>query len=337
MTVPLHLKGYDIQCNGQKYVPSSENFRKHSSSRATSNSVWSSSSVIYSRSSKPSFSNANFPTTPEGRTYHLGTKGGEVANRILSVGATQRAELLSKLLDPPPNGGQLFRYLSSRGFLTVTGEYQGTPISIVSTQMGMPNMDFVVRECRAVVEGPMAVVRLGTCGALQPPASLGQLIIAHSSINIRRNPDAWSDLSTASMLPAYMFTLPVQADPHIVRLLAEEASSTMGASNVISGLNATADSFYSSQGRVGGNFDDRNEGLIEEMCEKYPDMVSLEMETFHLLDMARCSGGRVRAAGMCLALADRKSNEMLEYARLEQLEVEAGLAALRALIKTDLD
>ncbi len=44
----------------------------------------------------------------------------------------------------------------------------------------MPNMDFVIRECRAVApEGePMLVVRLGTCGAVQRPAKLGNLLIA---------------------------------------------------------------------------------------------------------------------------------------------------------------
>lgn len=46
-------------------------------------------------------------------------------------------------------------------------------------------MDFVVRESRAVVAGQMAIVRLGTCGAIQPPAGLGNLIIAQSAINIR--------------------------------------------------------------------------------------------------------------------------------------------------------
>jgi hypothetical protein len=111
--------------------------------RIQSDRVSRSSSANASVSSKPSFNNANFPTTSEGRTYHLGTKAGltsillpfaskftrihqfqngEVANRILSVGATQRAELLSKLLEPSPNGGKLFRYLSTRGFLTVTGK-----------------------------------------------------------------------------------------------------------------------------------------------------------------------------------------------------------------------
>lgn len=58
------------------------------------------------------------------------------------------------------------------------GRFQGCPVSIVSTMMGMANMDFVVRECRAVVEGPLAMIRLGTCGAIQPPAHLGNFLVA---------------------------------------------------------------------------------------------------------------------------------------------------------------
>lgn len=58
------------------------------------------------------------------------------------------------------------------------GLYEGVPVSIITTLMGMPNMDFVVREARAAVSGQMAVVRLGTCGALRPPARLGSFMIA---------------------------------------------------------------------------------------------------------------------------------------------------------------
>ena len=58
------------------------------------------------------------------------------------------------------------------------GSYRGVPVSICSTLMGTPNMDFVVRENRAVVDGQMAFIRLGTCGALQRPARLGDAIVA---------------------------------------------------------------------------------------------------------------------------------------------------------------
>jgi hypothetical protein len=72
------------------------------------------------------------------------------------------------LLLPAPAAASLFP----------AGLYQGTPVSIITTLMGMPNMDFVVREARAVVDGQMAIIRLGTCGALRPPAQLGSFMVA---------------------------------------------------------------------------------------------------------------------------------------------------------------
>ncbi|KXZ47755.1 hypothetical protein GPECTOR_33g637 [Gonium pectorale] len=321
---------------------------------------------------KPTYKNANFPTDAEGRTYHLGTKEGEVAPRILSVGSVGRAQLLSTLLDPPAAGKTLFHRTSSRGFLTITGRYEGEPVSIVSTHMGMPNMDFVVRENRAVVRGQMAIIRLGTCGAVQRPAKLGDLLIAsHGSIGIRRDPDYWTLLDSESSLEhtnghkqsngsggngsanghanghsgaaaaggrkPYAVALPVPADPQLAALLSEEAARVVGAARVVQGLNASADSFYSSQGRTGTDFDDRNEGLLGELVAEHPDLVSLEMETFQLLDLARCSRGSIKAIGMCVALAERYSNAFLEYSKLEELEIAGGTAALRTLVRVPLD
>ena len=44
--------------------------------------------------------------------------------------------------------------------------------------MGTPMMDFVVRETRAVVDGPMAIIRLGTCGLLDALTPVGTLVVA---------------------------------------------------------------------------------------------------------------------------------------------------------------
>lgn len=43
--------------------------------------------------------------------------------------------------------------------------------------------------------------------------------------------------------------------------------------------------------------------------------------------------GSIKAAGMCVALAERYSNAFLEYSRLEELEIAGGTAALRALVR----
>lgn len=103
------------------------------------------------------------------------------------------------------------------------------------------------------------------------------------------------------------------------------------------GLNASADSFYSSQGRTGGDFDDRNEGLISALCREHPHLVSLEMETFQLLDLARSARDNgVRGVGMCIALAERYSNRFMGYDDLKAAELAGGHACLAALAHTPL-
>jgi len=91
------------------------------------------------------------PRTLDGRVTHLGVTEGDVAARILSVGSAGRAHTLAKLLETPTLVD------SARGFTTITGGFGGVPVSIIATGMGAPNMDFVVREARAVVDGPMAM------------------------------------------------------------------------------------------------------------------------------------------------------------------------------------
>ena len=73
------------------------------------------------RPRKNDITDANFPVDAEGRTYHLGTRRGEVANRILSVGSEKRALMLAEYLQPVAPGRGLFMLESSRGFLTITG------------------------------------------------------------------------------------------------------------------------------------------------------------------------------------------------------------------------
>lgn len=279
------------------------------------------------------YSNANFPVDQEGRTLHLGCKRGELANRILSVGSMDRALLIADNLEGPE--GEKFQHLSGRGFLTITGLYEGVPVSIITTLMGMPNMDFVVREARAAVSGQMAVVRLGTCGALRPPARLGSFMIASpGAVCVRRDPDAWTH---ADGRAHYTVSSPVPASPQLVQQLLAACSDQVGPDLVVQGLNATADSFYSSQGRTGPHFQDFNNNLIEDMLARYPNLVSLEMETFHLLDLARCSeGNSLQAAAFCIAAAERYSNKFISKELMTEREKQGGIAALTALVKTPL-
>lgn len=277
-------------------------------------------------------SDANFPRDPEGRVYHLGVKAGEVANRILSVGDLGRAKMLATLLDDPEN----VLVIANRGFTVFTGTLNKVPISIIATGMGVAMMDFVVRETRAVVDGPMVIIRFGTCGALQQSIPIGSIVVADSSILIRRNPDHWAPTDGTPPAP-YDLSKPVSSDPELSLLLFNKMQKAVGPV-VIRGTNATGDSFYSSQGRVDPNFDDDNTTLFDNLLAAYPSMSILEMETFQLYSLAHCNVKKnIKASAATIVLAQRRSNAFLDVDTKHILEKEGGLACLHTLIETPLN
>lgn len=95
---------------------------------------------------------------------------------------------------------------------------------------------------------------------------------------------------------------------------------------------------FHAQGRVvGGAFNDDNETLITQLLTSHPELISLEMETFHLLDLARCSNGSIRAAAFCIAAAERYSNRFIPRSLMQHMEYQGGLAALHALAEVELE
>ena len=61
---------------------------------------------------------ANFPKDASGATYHVATRPGQVANRIITVGDPKRAQRIAKFFD---GGKILVEVQSQRGYLTLTG------------------------------------------------------------------------------------------------------------------------------------------------------------------------------------------------------------------------
>ncbi|TPX38098.1 hypothetical protein SmJEL517_g00335 [Synchytrium microbalum] len=284
----------------------------------------------------PKFTNANFPMTENGETYHVGTKRHDVASRILCVGDPNRAKTLSTLFDKP---GPLFEKATKRGFTTFTGYYKGKPLSIVATGMGFPMTDFFVRECRAVVDGPMLICRFGSCGGISDRTHVGNMAVAtKGSINIIRNVDYFSALAKGLKHagPPYIISSPEQADPELSQCLIKSLSTKLR-TPVIPCMNATACSFYSSQGRHDPSFLDENETLIEDIRKSHPECETLEMESYQLLHLAACSTGKsIRASACTMIFAGRKENEFITPEQVDELEITAGRAILDALITCSL-
>jgi uridine phosphorylase len=232
---------------------------------------------------------ANFPRTSNGRVYHLGIKHGELANRVVTVGDPARALRLAAHFDGIPE--QHFKLHSERGFLTITGKFEGTLVSVVAIGMGAANMDFLVREGRECVDGDMAMIRFGSCGGLIDDLPVGSLVVPQASVAITRNLDFnfLEPATPTSHIEAYHVSKPVAADENLHKLLLETlvAHKSEGVPASIKGdcVNATADSFYSSQGRI-TSFPDHNHHLVESLLQRVDKIASLEMETFNLFHLA---------------------------------------------------
>lgn len=52
-------------------------------------------------------------------------------------------------------------------------------------------MDFFVREAREIIQGPMVIIRFGTCGSLDPLDNIGDFIVTEKACLVTRNVDAF--------------------------------------------------------------------------------------------------------------------------------------------------
>lgn len=270
---------------------------------------------------------ADFPVDEAGCVHHVGVKPGEVANRVITVGEVSRAWKLAGFLDEKKEDLKVIE--SIRGFTTITGHYQKNPISIVSIGMGTSMMDFFVREIRAVVEGPMMIVRFGSCGSLVDGVGIGSLAVASEAVSCSRNVDHF--LEGGSDLPPYNISKPVAGDKDFIELFKSLASSE---EKIVIGLNATACSFYSSQARPEIHFRDNNTELLSTLQTKYPHVISFEMESFQLYHLASCSkGNSIRACAVHMVFADRVNNIFMNDELKNIVEPRAGKLVVEAISK----
>ncbi len=110
----------------------------------------------------------------EVRPNHL-RPSAELAERVLLPGDPARALAVAQaLLEPTP---RMFNH--ARGLWGYTGiASDGEPLTVQATGMGGPSAAIVCEELIAL--GASALVRIGTCGALDPELELGTLLAAEA-------------------------------------------------------------------------------------------------------------------------------------------------------------
>jgi len=190
--------------------------------------------------------NIEMPLDSDGRSMHLGLNKDEgtalyikwiVANRMIIVGDYDRCNTVAECLS------NVKRIKSKRHFLTFTGLYNDIPVSVVCGGMGMSITDFTIREAREIVEGPMAIVRFGSCGVVDNDVDVGDIIVPESSIMVQQN---FFDDSGP-----FLLSKPAFADKELLKIIIDELNATSSKYFKVAtgGMVASTDSFYASQGK----------------------------------------------------------------------------------------
>src|ERR1700675_2651056 len=105
---------------------------------------------------------------------HLRAEPGAYATAVLCPGDPLRAEYIARTFFA--DARQVNR---ERGMLGFTGTFEGRPISVQATGMGAPSAAIVFEEL--IQLGARVLVRVGTCGALQPELALGDIVVGISA------------------------------------------------------------------------------------------------------------------------------------------------------------
>ena len=108
-------------------------------------------------------------------SIHIGARPGDVADTVLLPGDPLRARHIAEnMLDDATC------YNEVRGMVGFTGTYKGKRVSVQGTGMGIPSISIYVNELISSYNAKN-LIRVGTCGAIQPELKVRDVILAMTS------------------------------------------------------------------------------------------------------------------------------------------------------------
>lgn len=196
----------------------------------------------------------------DGSAFHIHLRPEELADNVILVGDPGRVDMVAEFLSDIE-----FRR-ESREFVSVTGKYNGKRVTVLSTGIGTDNIDIVMTELDALANidfttrepksehRRLQILRIGTCGAIQPDIPLGSFIFSHISVGCDGLLNWYADRDRIALLDfeeafkAHVGWDRHIADPYFVR--ASEKLIRKFEDSTVKGMTISAPGFYGPQGRV---------------------------------------------------------------------------------------
>ncbi|MBQ7180085.1 MAG: nucleoside phosphorylase [Bacteroidaceae bacterium] len=256
----------------------------------------------------------------DGSVFHLHIRPEQLADKIILVGDPGRVNLVASHFDTREYE------VESREFRTITGMYKGKHITVLSTGIGCDNIDIVVNELDALANidfqtrhekaelRSLEMVRIGTCGGLQPNTPVGTYIISAKSIgfdgllNFYAGRNDVCDLEFEKAFKAHMKWNPLLCAPYVIDANSE-LTKRIGGEDMIRGVTIACGGFFGPQGRELRLplADPIQNQKIEDFAYQGWRITNFEMESSALAGLSRLMGHR--ATTCCMVVANRFAKE----------------------------
>jgi purine-nucleoside phosphorylase len=105
-------------------------------------------------------------------SIHIGAEKGQIASTVLLPGDPMRAKAIAETMLE-----DVICFNEVRGMLGFTGRYRDKRVSVMGSGMGIPTLSIYVNELVAEYS-VKTLIRVGTCGALQPDLDIGDIVLA---------------------------------------------------------------------------------------------------------------------------------------------------------------
>lgn len=261
----------------------------------------------------------------DGSVFHLHVKPEQLADRVILVGDPSRVDTVAAHFDNKECS------ISNREFHTITGTYKNKRITVQSTGIGCDNIDIVMNELDALanidfkeredkpLHRTLNIVRIGTCGGLQPEAPLGTFIASVKSIgfdgllNYYDGRNDVCDLDLEKAFVRHMNWCPQKGAPYVATATPSLIEQIAG-KEMLRGITVACGGFYGPQGRqVRLKIQDPSQNEKIESFRYLTDegelkICNFEMESSALAGLASLLGHR--AMTCCMVIANRYAKEM---------------------------
>ena len=257
----------------------------------------------------------------DGSCFHLHLRPEQLADRVILVGDPGRVETVASHFDARECE------VSSREFRTITGTYQGKRITVQSTGIGCDNIDIVMNELDTLANVDyntrtekdehctLTIVRIGTCGGLQPFTPTGCFIASVKSIgfdgllNYYAGRNEVCDLKLEEAFKQHMKWNPIKGAPYVA-VANPDLIDQIAKDDMIRGYTVACGGFYGPQGRIlrADVADPDQNNKVESFEYDGMKICNYEMESSALAGLASILGHR--AMTCCMVIANRYTTEM---------------------------